>query len=317
MQNTQLAKSGVEVLGPLTGVRKLIESFYASLSPHTRRNYGNDLRDFSAFRQNGENVGGTCEEFIRLAHGDANLVALDWRSDMIRRKLSSGTINRRLSALRSLIALANRIGQVGWKLSVDNVKHESYRDTSGPTKEQFRSMLIAAQRNPNQSKAARDVAILRICFADALRRSEVYSLDLEHFDLSRGTVSILGKGRSGRELLSIPPKALAAITAWVETRGRDEGPLFPSMHRGAKWKGGRLTPNGFYKIVVNIGKLAGVKVRPHGLRHAGITAAATQSSDPYAVQEFARHKDLKTTMLYVHRSKNVQGAVASQVEEDV
>ncbi|WP_175429998.1 hypothetical protein [Azospirillum argentinense] len=48
------------------------------------------------------------------------------------RKLTPATINRRLSALRSLVQLANLLGMVAWKIEVENVVAELYRDTAGP-----------------------------------------------------------------------------------------------------------------------------------------------------------------------------------------
>jgi integrase/recombinase XerC len=64
--------------------------------------------------------------------GEANGLVLAYRSHMVGVGRSPATVNRRLSALRSLNALARTLGLVGWSLEVRNVKAESCRDTRGP-----------------------------------------------------------------------------------------------------------------------------------------------------------------------------------------
>lgn len=291
-------------------VQKLLDAFLRRHSEKTRRAYTIDLEDFARFCGTGLNA--ACAQFIALQHGEANLRALEFKNHLQERSLSPNTINRRLAALRSLVALANTVGQIDWQLSVDGVRAQGYRDTAGPGLEGFRAMLDAAELTRNPLKSARDLAVLWICFADALRRAEVYSLDFEHFDLEAGKVSIMGKGRTQRETLSIPPRALEAIRNWVKVRGQAAGPMFSSLHRGRV--GQRLSEKGFYHIIVELGARAGIKVHPHGLRHAGITAALEVEKDLRKVQQFSRHKNLQTIILYDDRRKDAAGDVAKGVD---
>jgi integrase/recombinase XerC len=72
------------------------------------------------------------------------------------------------------------------------------------------------------------------------------------------------------------------------------------MVNAAQFKRGqRMTGQGLYHVIRSLGDLAGVRARPHGLRHASITAALdTSNGDVRAAQAHARHANPQTTMRY-------------------
>lgn len=146
----------------------------------------------------------------------------------------------------------------------------------------------------------------------ALRRAEVVELDAAHVDLTAGTVSILGKGRTERETLTLSAPTKAALSAWLEARGTEAGPLFTELaHNGA---GGRLSGGGLYRVVKALGLAAGLKVRPHGLRHASITAALENTrGDVRKVQRFSRHRDVRVLSTYDDNREDLAGQVGAGV----
>jgi integrase/recombinase XerC len=147
----------------------------------------------------------------------------------------------------------------------------------------------------------------------ALRRGEVVSLDLAHLDIEGGRLSIIGKGRTQRESLTIPPKALDSIKAWVAVRGEDHGALFTALDRGHR--GHRLDGSAVYRIVSELGQAVGIDTRPHGLRHAGITAALDKTNgNTRMVQRFSRHRSLETLSLYDDNRLDLGGEVARMVD---
>ena len=60
----------------------------------------------------------------------------------------------------------------------------------------------------------------------ALRRAEAVGIDLADLDFEAGTVEVLGKGKTAKVRLTMPPPVRAAVTAWLDDRGREPGPLF-------------------------------------------------------------------------------------------
>jgi len=289
---------------------RLVEAFLAGRSPRTVEAYRADLEGFRAF------VGAAdLDEAARLllgrGHGEANALGLAYRAALLEAKFAPATVNRRLAALRSLVKLARTLGLVPWELEVPSVKAEAYRDTRGPGRGGFLA-LLAALDGRLDAKAKRDRAAVRLLFDLALRRAEVVSLDLEDVDLRAGTVAVMGKGRREKVRLSLPSPTRAALAAWVETRGSSSGPLFLNFDRARK--GGRLTGTSLYRLVVSLGLEVGVRARPHGLRHAGITSALDLTGgDVRAVQKFSRHRDLRTLNRYDDNREDLAGRVAALV----
>jgi integrase/recombinase XerC len=173
---------------------------------------------------------------------------------------------------------------------------------------------LAKRKDP---KGMRDRALLRCLFDLGLRRAEVLRLDLEDLDLEAGTVAVLGKGRTSKMKLTLPPETKKALEAWLGVRGVAPGPLFCSMNR-AKPGEGRLTAIGLYGMVREIGRKVGRKVWPHGLRHAAITEALDLTGgNVRAVQRFSRHRDVRILERYDDNRRDIAGEVAKQVAASV
>jgi integrase/recombinase XerC len=290
---------------------RLLIAFLAGRSPQTWRAYRQDLADFAAF------VGvplptGAAQQLLAAGPGSANELALRYKADLLGRGLAAATVNRRLAALRSLLKLARTLGLVGWSLEVEGLRTEPYRDTRGPGAVGFRRLLEQLAGRAD-AKGVRDRALLRLLFDLALRRSEVVRLDLADFDPQAGTVAVLGKGRTAKVALTLPTPTRTALEAWLAVRGQAAGPLFRSLDRAGKGNG-RLSAAGLYALVRKLGEQVGLKVWPHGLRHAAITEALDRTGgDVRAVQRFSRHRDLRTLMIYDDRRTDLAGEVARQV----
>lgn len=297
----------------------MADAWLAGRNPRTLAAYRRDLEDFRLFlvRRGLAAADGDAAAQLLFCRGlgPANGLALAYRADMTTRQLSAATVNRRLSALRSLTALAATLGLITWRLCVENVARQAYRDTAGPGRDAYRDMLAAAAAQGG-APGARDVAILRLLHDLALRRGEVVSLDGRHVDLRRSRLMALGKGRTAREALSLPGPTLAALTAWLDhRRGGLDDPLFHRLDRGGT--AGRLTAEAVYKLVKRLGGAAGVVARPHGLRHTAITEALERTKgDIRRVQRFARHRSIQTTTIYDDNRSDMAGAVAALIADE-
>src|ERR1035438_4368865 len=296
---------------PLHVSMDLAGAFLAGRTPRTLLAYRKDLEDFRQFTQV-STLQAAASFLTSQGSGPANGLVLAYRVSLQERGLAPATINRRLAALRSLVKLARVLGLITWALEVEGIKASSYRDTRGPGVEGFKRMLEILEGEPD-AKSIRDCAIIRLLFGMALRRGEVVSLDIAHLDLEAGRLSIMGKGRTQRESLSIPPRVLVSLKAWVEIRGSHEGPLFTALDRGHR--GHRLDGSAVYRLVSELGEAVGIDTRPHGLRHAGITAALDKTNgNTRMVQRFSRHRSLETLSLYDDNRMDLGGEVARLVD---
>src|SRR5262249_19208077 len=163
-------------LDPRGAAARLVEAFLAGRSPQTLRAYRKDLEDFAGF------LGVATVEAIPGAllgagQGAANEVVRRYRAHLQARGLAPATVNRRLTANRSLVKLARVLGLVPWALDVDGVRSETYRDTRGPGRQGFRR-LLAALEGREDAKGLRDRALLRLLFDLGLRRAAAVPLDV-------------------------------------------------------------------------------------------------------------------------------------------
>ena len=294
-------------LAGLASPADILAAWLAGKDALTVAAYRRDLESFRAYLAPHE-LGG----FLAADAGTAHATAHGYRAALLAQGLAPATVNRKLSALRSVVAFARMVGAVTWTLELPGVESAKYRDTRGPGVHGFRAIL-AGFAGRTDAKAARDVAVLRLLFDVALRRAEVVSLDLAHLDLEAGTLAVLGKKRRERERLTLPAPTRAALAAWCAVRGDAPGPLFGNFDRAGK--GERLTGRSVARIVAAASEVAGVgTVRPHGLRHAAITHALdVAGGDVRRVAKFSRHRDLRTLTIYDDNRTDLAGEVDALV----
>lgn len=292
----------------------LVAAFLSGRNGTTLRAYRRDLEDFRTF-VGAPTIDEAAKALLSHSHGEANALALAYKTSLMEKGLQPATINRRLASLRSLVKLARTLGIVSWYLEVENMRYEPYRDTRGPGREGFRALLDEAKKG-RKNKALRDQAILRLLYDLGLRRGEVVALNLEDFDLAAGTLAIMGKGRTQKVNLTLPEQTKSALLEWLPGRGIAPGPLFTNLDPAKK--GCRLSATGIYFLVRKLGEKVGIKVRPHGLRHSAITEALeVTGGNIRAVARFSRHKNIQTLTVYDDNRLDIGGDVARLVASRV
>jgi integrase/recombinase XerC len=292
----------------------LLDTFLSkSRNACTRKAYTQDLNDFRNFLHLVDTLSAVAF-LLTLPVGQANALAASYLNHLRSRSLSAATCNRRLDTLASLVKLAAKVGLVAYQLQPDRLPSERYRDTRGPGKEGVQQLLAALKERGGDHKQKRDVALIKILFDLALRQNEALSLDLEHLNRKQKTISIIGKGHTERLSLRLPEPTYQALIEWIGVRGEHDGPLFVSLDYSAP--GHRLTAAALHKLLDQLGKKLGLKVRPHGLRHAAITAALEATGgNVRAVQKFSRHKDLNVLCVYDDNRKDVGGEIAKMIAQ--
>lgn len=297
---------------------ELIEDFFSDKTAATQRAYRKDLKHFANFLDQ-ESIQDASKHLLKHGQGAANWTALRYRKHLISLGLAPATINRRLASLRSLVDFAKHVGMIPWDISLKSVKHRKYRDTAGPGKETIQRMFTHVSQYPSPRRE-RDRAILGLMFFQGLRRAEVANLDLQDFDRNRNLLAVMGKGRSEKEFREIKGGLANVLLRWIEVRGDQPGRLIQSLYRNGGMKGG-ISENGVWHIVTETGRAVGVKVWPHAIRHTCITELCNTAMEAGLtlrdVMEFARHRNINTTMLYWDRTHSNHGKMASLLERSV
>ena len=142
--------------------------------------------------------------------------------------------------------------------------------------------------------AARDMAVLSLCYGAGLRIAE--ALSLTRADLEGTAMRVTGKGGKTR-LVPLISSVRAAIDAYLKLC---PFPLNPSqlMFRGAK--GGVLSPRLIQLRVVQLRSALGLppSATPHALRHSFATHLLSRGGDLRSIQELLGHASLSTTQIY-------------------
>jgi integrase/recombinase XerD len=213
--------------------------------------------------------------------------------------LNSRSIARRLSTLRGFFRFLVAEGRAA---SDPTENLETPRQWSSIPRflgrEQVEALLIA----PGEAKPTglRDRAMLQLLYASGLRVSELCAVRTA--DVRReGVISVTGKGNKQR-LVPVGAHALAAISTYLEKarpvllKGRASAYLFVTS------RGGRMTRQAFWKLIVGYGKRAGIfhDLSPHVLRHSFATHLLEGGADLRSVQTMLGHADIGTTQIYTH-----------------
>lgn len=179
------------------------------------------------------------------------------------------------------------------------------------TSRQVKKVLETAKEESLQG--LRDYAILALMFTGGLRTIEVSRANIEDLRIA-GDSEVLylqGKGHEEKtDYIKLIPKVEDAIRVYLKSRGTLDPtePLFTSTSNNSR--GDRISTRTISGIVKNALKNAGYdsdKLTAHSTRHTAVTLALMGGQKLEEVQQFARHKNLATTLIYAHnldRAKN-------------
>lgn len=331
MSNADIIPSSSFAPLPSDRIAKLAASFLSRQKETTTRAYASSLLSFAAFcgfshDRTPESKGSAIEQALRrlltLSHGQANELVHDYKNHLTRGGSSSHTINSRLTAIRAAVTLGREFGIVAWSLDVKGVKQaQNRRDMHGPSLDTVRKLLAHLDAQAASSpRAARDHAIASLLFGLSLRCSEVTGLGLEDIDMEQSTIRFLGKGRVERERSHFPARVHASLRRWLAVRGFALGPLFlsiPTAWARSQTAGARLSPWAVWDNLKRVAKHLGLGlVRPHGLRHSGITTALDATGgDLRRVRKYSRHAKLDTLMIYDDARHDVAAEIADVVDQ--
>jgi integrase/recombinase XerC len=247
------------------------------------------------------------EEFLALDRLAVRKLMLAYYAK--RRLAAPATLARIASSLRAMVTAARLHGATA--LAPEDIPHpgrkpEAYRDTSGVSTQELKSMLTAASD-------ARDRALLVLLAALGLRRGEVAALHVGDYTrlAEGGALMVAGKGLDGqKERVPVPEALCVILDSYLEKRGkaRPSDPLFLGRHREG------ISEVGISYVVKALGKIAGVgkEVSPHRLRHTAATMALDAGLGVDQVQALMRHKSPSTTRVYDDNKKRYDGLAAHQ-----
>ena len=261
-------------------------------SPRTVQEYEDDLRMFESFFKNKDSQ-------VSWESVDSDLIR-DWLESMMDSGHAATSVNRRLSALRSLFRFA---------LSRHLVEKDPAHVIVGPknskplpafVREQDMNRLLDGEemwQDNFEDLRARTIIIL--LYHTGVRVSELTGMDVSSLDMYDSYIKVRGKGNKervvpfGEELKAGLEKYLVARESFA---GMKDGPLFVDDRLR------RMSPDQVRAIVKNnLSKVTTQKKRsPHVLRHSFATAMLNNGAGIESVKKLLGHAKISTTEIYTH-----------------
>ncbi|MBQ9564280.1 MAG: site-specific integrase [Synergistaceae bacterium] len=168
---------------------------------------------------------------------------------------------------------------------------------------QIKEVLLGIDRG--SLKGLRDYAILVLMLTTGLSALEVSHAKVGDVrKCGRGYVLHVQDGDGERrEAVSVPPRVMEALTAYLEARGEanPDLPLFSGVSPRNKGKSGHMTPGSVGRVVKEALRGAGfddVMLSAQSLKISAVKLALQRGERLEDVQRFARHKHIRTTFLY-------------------
>jgi len=217
------------------------------------------------------------------------------------------TVNRYLTALRGVLKECWRLGLLdadtyGRTADVEAIKVETLPAGRALGQDERLALFEACGRDTG-SAGRRDAAVLAVLYGGGLRRAEVVALDLEDVDLTAGSLKVAGKG--GKERLAyLSRSASQLLSAWLDVRGREHGPLFVSVKQGREVGMRRLSAPTIRGLLVSRAAQAGIRhFTAHDLRRSFISDLLNAGADIAVIQRLAGHASPVTTSRYDRRGE--------------
>ena len=260
-------------------------------SERTVKAYGDDLRSFEAFFKN-------LDDQLSWESVDSDVIR-SWMESMMDKGNTATSINRRLSAVRSLYRFA---------LSRGIVERDPAHGLKGPKgkkllpqylRESEMDRLLADDMWTDEMGDLRARTIILMFYSTGIRLSELTGLDDASVDLTAQQLKVRGKGNKER-LIPFGSELQKALRLYTERRDAETPSDSQAFFVGDD--GLRMTSQQVRLIVQHhLSRVTTMKKRsPHVLRHTFATAMLNNEAGIESVKKLLGHSKLSTTEIYTH-----------------
>ncbi|GAA0464451.1 tyrosine-type recombinase/integrase [Streptomyces sp. NPDC046215] len=242
------------------------------------------------------------------------------RGEMVRagKPYSDASRKNALSAASSFFVYLDKVSDDGVKNPFDAVQRPyvdpTYSPTPGYTEAEW-ARFVAVARDEHRVAAYRKraYALLLTLYTCCLRINSLLNARVEDLGYDKGhRVLLLEKVKGGgRKKKPIPPVTWDALMEYLN--GRTTGWLFCTA------SGGQLDEPAVWRLLQSLAQRAGLPLRgPHGVKGDAVThALAKPGARPDKVQQWADHKDARTTQLYNRRRELLDDSPGYDLGRDV
>ena len=290
-------------------------------SEKTMKDYLFYLNDFLLFvYDNGDPI--QKDEIIELMSDITEEDIEDYLSHLLyKRNLKKTSVNKIMSALKSLYKelekynIQNPLKHI--KLfktgrNLDNILKVSYEDIKN----------ILKNYKVTGEKEYRNTVIMNTLFYTGMRSQEL--LDLEYRNILKRDEDYfikIEKSKSGKELYKpIHPTLVEKLKEFKDyimkmygfsSEDMEERFVFSSHYE----KNTKLSYKALYNIIQDMGKVVGLDISPHNIRHAIATELSSNGADLLEIRDFLGHSDTRVTEIYINAKSLLDKKVISKIPE--
>jgi len=267
--------------------------FEKRYSKHTIISYQTDLTSFF--------------DYLITQYGETSVdqitpgLVRSWMASLKDDQLTSKSINRKISTLKSFFKYHMRTG---------DLKVSPMGRVIAPKNEKRLPAFVAGKdiqtlfqyvEFPDDWQGGTDRLLLLIFYHTGMRLSELIGLKNSQVNAASNTLKVLGKGNKER-IIPVPPELMNQVSQYIKNKKVQFSEISDSLLVDGKGKS--LAPRKVYTSVKKYLSLVTTieKRSPHILRHTFATHLTNNGADLNAVKELLGHSSLASTQVYTHNS---------------
>lgn len=267
--------------------------------------YERDLGQFASYVS--EIYGETAAEDVTM------VMVRSWAVNLMERGMSSRTVRRKLSCLRSYFKYLQKYGLVQENPVADIQLPAISCHVPEFVDQEDMVRLFELGYFAEGFKGVRDRIVLELLYRTGIRRAELLSLRSRDIDYRRQEIKVYGK-RNKERMIPMSDGLARLLRTYEEARERVVQERGGSDAYIVTDSGEKAYGRMIYKIVNEHLKMVTTihKRSPHILRHSFATHLLNNGADLNAVKELLGHASLASTQVYTHSTIEQLKAIYKQ-----
>lgn len=267
-------------------------SFEKRFSLHTVIAYQSDLEQFGIFLEKSYQL----KDFIAVNHQ----LIRSWIAYLMEQKISSRSINRKLTTLKTFYKFLLRDGEIKDNPMVKVISPKTTKKLPVFIEKKNMNAMLDNINFGKDFEGLRNRLILEIFYSTGMRLSELMNLKYSQINTYSNTIKVLGKRNKER----IIPFTLQLKNLISEYQAEKEKAGFDNDYFFITSKNEKIYEKLIYRIVNQYLSAATTasKKSPHVLRHTFATHMLNNGADLNAIKELLGHSNLSATQVYTHNS---------------
>lgn len=266
--------------------------FEKRYSQHTLLSYQNDLEQFFAY---------LASQFDAPALNKVTSMYIrSWLAELKEGGLSSKSINRKISTLRSFFKYQMKTGSLEQTPMTTVTAPRVNKRLPVFVEQNDMALLFEHVAFSDDWQGRTERLVLELFYHTGMRLSELINLKESQLDAAQSQVKVLGKGNKER-ILPVSAELMRTLKDYVQDKPIKESGIQQVF---VTEKGKPLQPRSVYAFVKK--RLAQVttiqKKSPHVLRHSFATHLMNNGAELNAVKELLGHSSLAATQIYTHNT---------------